>query len=367
MLDQILNHLRYLVACDTQNPPRAITAENRAISYCARVLKGAGCEVSIKDLGDGSVNLIATRGNARTLVNCHLDTVPADESWTIDPFKLVVDADRAIGLGACDIKGAASCMLAAIEESDGSVALLLTTDEEAGQSRCVRRFFGEGHRYERAVVAEPTGMRAVTEHRGLAAFEINFRGVAGHSSVMGADRRNAIHHATQWCSDALVLVSDPSLADVRLNIGMIKGGTKANVAASSASVVFGMRPPAGVDPETMMNKLMGLIQDPDLCALHTRFFAPGLTHSLGAEGILQDYCFERGEPVDFWTEAALFSQAGLSTVVIGPGNIKQAHAADEFVSLADLECGGECYKRIFSDPLETVLLIDSFAEANGVC
>jgi acetylornithine deacetylase len=366
MLGRVLTHLDRLVACDTQNPPRAITADHPAVTYCVGVLKAAGCSIALTDLGDGCVSLLATRGQARTIVNCHLDTVPADPSWTRDPFKLAVDADHAVGLGACDVKGAASCMMAAVEDSDGAVALLLTTDEEAGQSRCVREFLAQDLPYDRAVVAEPTGVRAVTKHRGLATYDLAFKGVAAHSSVIGADQRNAVHLATLWCADAIGLTRSAPYDDIRLNIGMIQGGTKANVAASSARVVFGMRPPPGMHPNDPAKVLAGLSPDPDSCVWKTRFAAPGLDENAGTDALLADYRLARGDPVDFWTEAALFGEAGLTTVVLGPGNIKQAHAADEFVPLDDLRRAAEAYKRVFSDPLDEADRAGTLAGAKGV-
>lgn len=366
MLGRVLTHLDRLVACDTQNPPRAITADHPAVTYCVGVLKAAGCTISLTDLGDGCISLLATRGQARTIVNCHLDTVPADPSWTKDPFKLAVEADQAVGLGACDVKGAASCMMAAVEDSDGAVALLLTTDEEAGQSRCVREFLKQGLPYDRAVVAEPTGVRAVTKHRGLATYDLSFKGVAAHSSVIGADQRNAVHLATLWCADAIGLTRTAPYDDIRLNIGMIQGGTKANVAASSAKVVFGMRPPPGMHPDVPAKALADLARDPDSCTWKARFAAPGLDENTGTDGLLSDYRLSRGDPVDFWTEAALFGEAGLTTVVLGPGNIKQAHAADEFVPLDDLRRAAEAYKRVFSDPLDAADRAGTLAGAKGV-
>lgn len=365
MLGRVLTHLDRLVACDTQNPPRTIGLDHPAIAYCVSVLKHCGCAISLTDHGEGCITLLATRGEARTVVNCHLDTVPADPSWTRDPFKLVVEGDDAVGLGACDVKGAAACMLAAVEESEGAVALLLTTDEEAGQSRCVREFLKQDLPYDRAVIAEPTGVKAVTKHRGLATYELAFRGVAAHSSVIGADQRNAVHHASLWCAKAIGLTESKPFDDIRLNIGMIEGGTKANVAASSAKVIFGMRPPPGMHPDVPAKALGDLVKDPENCAWKTRFAAPGLDETGGTPGLLSDYGFAKGDPVDFWTEAALFGEAGLATVVLGPGNIKQAHAADEFVPLDDLRRAAEAYKKVFSDPVDAADLAGTMSDAKG--
>jgi len=365
MLGRILTHLEFLVGCDTQNPPRLISKEHPVITYCADVLRGCGCSISIEDLGDGCVSLHATRGISRTLVNCHLDTVPADSSWSRDPFVLVIEADRAIGLGACDIKGAVACILTAAQESDGPLALLLTTDEEAGQSCCVRSFLRDSSFYERALVAEPTGGMAVRAHRGLATFELEFSGCAAHSSLIGVGMQSAVHQAARWCADALELAHDAPYNNIRLNIGVIEGGTKANVSASSARVVFGMRPPPGMDPEGPANALKSLIKDTDVCTWIQRFTAPSLDESSGSAGLLRDYGLEPADPVDFWTEAALFHEAGIATVVLGPGDISQAHAADEYVLLCDLESVYQSYKRVFSGTPESKICNAVVSEAQG--
>ncbi len=366
MLDRILTHLEYLVQCDTQNPPRTVTPEHQVIEYCAKVLSACGCIIEICDLGDGCVNMLATRGQARTIANCHLDTVPADQSWTRDPFTLGVENGLAFGLGACDIKGAAACMLTSAQESDGAMALLFTTDEEAGQSTCVRSFLNGSPVYDRAIVAEPTSGRAVCAHRGLATFELLFNGHAAHSSITDANEHNAIHLATQWCAEAIKLAKESPLDNIRLNIGVIQGGSKANVAASSAKVIFGMRPPAGMNPEQPISALRMLIKDQETCIWKSRFNAPSLSESSGTSSLVADYGFKLGSPVDFWTEAALFHEAGLSTVVLGPGSISQAHAANEFVAIDDLISVYKSYKQVFSDPLEVTHNITGALGSQGV-
>ena len=356
MLGRVLNHLEALVGCDTQNPPRTIDAEHRVFSYCAQVLRGCGCRVEIDDLGDGCVNLLATRGQTETILNCHLDTVPTSEAWTRDPFALEVESGRAYGLGACDIKGAAACMLSAAQESDGAMALLLTSDEEAGQSRCVRSFVERNTRYSQAIVAEPTHGKAVLAHRGVATFEIEFMGKAGHSSLGNGQTSNALHHASRWCARAIEWAPD----DLRFNIGVIQGGTKPNVSASSARVVFGMRPQAGQRVDELVDALHGLIEP--ACSYHwrDRFRAPALAPEQASRAMVESYGFDEGEPVDFWTEAALFARAGLATLVLGPGDIKQAHSADEFVELDELEPVCRVYQRVFGGSLVG-------GHMNGVC
>ena len=110
------------------------------MQYAAGQLQAAGFTTQFQDLGQGRVNLFAKRGTPKLLLNCHLDTVPVDPKWTLDPFTLTEAGDKVHGLGSCDIKGAAACMLTAVEATDHDVAVLFNTDEEAGHGDCIEHF-----------------------------------------------------------------------------------------------------------------------------------------------------------------------------------------------------------------------------------
>src|SRR4249920_496048 len=116
MLDNVLRHLQALVSFDTRNPPRAI-GTGGIFDYLRANL--SGFQITLTDHGAGAVSLLAVRGAPKRVFNVHLDTVPDSPQWTADPLKLRVTSDRAIGLGACDIKGAAACLLAAAEVARG--------------------------------------------------------------------------------------------------------------------------------------------------------------------------------------------------------------------------------------------------------
>ena len=344
-LDTILDDLEVLVSHDTRNPPRDLTAEAPLFSWLTARLPGF--ETEILDFGDGCLGFHARRGKTDTLFNVHLDTVPVASGWTAEPFKMARADDRAIGLGTCDIKGAAACLLSVAEATDAPMALLFTTDEEAGQSDAVHGFLKTDHPYKRVIVGEPTEAKAVTAHRGIISGEIQFEGRSGHASGGGA---SAVHAAAAFVTTAL---KEPWANEFRLNFGRIEGGVKPNMVAADCLVRFGFRGLPGEDTTSRLERLKALA-GPQLSSFQKRFEGPALPVAddavIGAQDDLTAWLVDRGiktgDPVHFWTEASLFAAAGYPATVLGPGNIAQAHAADEFVPYKDLEAAFGAYMRI---------------------
>lgn len=355
-LDTTLAHLRQLVSFDTRNPPRRITADG-VFAYLVGQLPGFDCELT--DLGNGSVNLLARRGRPNILFNFHIDTVPAAPSWETDPFELQVGRQCATGLGACDIKGAAACMLTAVAHSPGPVALLFSSDEEAGEGRCIRRFLESDYRFDGVVVAEPTAGKAVLAHRGIASARLRFTGHSGHASDNRAGSESAIHRAVRWAYRALqqANASDEryhNLSGLRFNIGQVSGGIKPNMIAAEAEMRCGARALPGRDSAAVLTRLAQLAEPHEIGSFEISFCGPALPATdsqyppAPALQLAQSLGLPVGEPVDFWTEAALFDAAGIPALVYGPGNIAQAHTAGEWVSLDELDKVTSEYMRILS-------------------
>ncbi|MGH8162701.1 MAG: M20/M25/M40 family metallo-hydrolase [Rhodanobacteraceae bacterium] len=379
-MNEILDHLRVLVGYDTRNPPRAIGREG-LFDYLRAQLHGFAFTQT--DHGAGAISLLAVRGTPRLLFNVHLDTVPDSLHWSANPFELRVREDRAIGLGACDIKGAAAALLTVANASKGDLALLFTTDEEANDARCVAGFLrknsllpsGEGgpkgrmrvrlkrdapiepsplSRGERGfravIVAEPTRCEAVLAHRGIASARVRFVGSAGHASGGNALDDNALHQVVRWASHAIEHVEAQAhqrfggLTGLRFNIGRIEGGIKANVIAPHADVLFGFRPLPSMDIDELLRVFRECALSSPVEFVETFRGSPlpsgdldlAEAKRLAARDLAEELGLPVGNAVDFWTEAALFSQAGYTTFVYGPGDISQAHAADEWIALDQL-------------------------------
>lgn len=362
MLDDVLRHLAALVAFDTRNPPRAIGTGGMFDYLCAQ-LPDFRC--SVTDHGAGAVSLLAVRGTPTRVFNVHLDTVPSSPAWSADPLTLRVQDDRAIGLGACDIKGAAAALIVAAQRSRGDAAFLFTTDEEANDARCIAAFLASDHCFREAIVAEPTRCEAVLAHRGIASVLMRFRGAAGHASGADALRANALHHVMRWGTQALSFVEGEAhrrfggLTGLRFNIGRVEGGIKANVIAPAAELRFGFRPLPSHDLDALHAQFRGFAQADALEEYTETFRGPPLPagdvadaedRRLAARDLADALGLPIGNAVDFWTEASLFSEAGLTALVYGPGDIAQAHTADEWVALEQLQRYCESVTQILDGP-----------------
>lgn len=358
LLESTLMHLEKLVSFDTRNPPRAIAASGGIFDYLRAQLPGF--DVEVIDHGAGAVSLYAVRGTPKILFNVHMDTVPDSPAWTASPFALRVEGERAIGLGACDIKGAAAALLAAANACEGDAAFLFSSDEEANDPRCIDAFLARKLPFDAVLVAEPTQCRAVLAHRGIASVSMRFAGRAGHASGRQSASDSALHQAVTWGHRALELVTAlegekfGGLSGLRFNIGRIEGGIKANMIAPSADLRFGFRPLPSMDFEVLLERFRTLAE-PGPAAFDETFRGPSLPSGdpalaedrrLAARDVADELNLEIGNAVDFWTEASLFSAAGYTAMVYGPGDIAQAHTADEWVALAELETYAQSVARI---------------------
>lgn len=359
MLPSILAHLKAMVAIDTQN--QSGNADATALfGYVQQYLSG----FKIQQTGNaehGNMTLHAYRGQPKVLINVHVDTVPAGNQWTSNPLALQVSEGRAIGLGACDIKGALACWLAAMEQSQANdAALLLCSDEESGGSRGIREFLTQPQQYELALIAEPTQCQAITAHRGYASAKLAFHSEAGHSSSARALHDNTIHQASRFLVQAQELAQrheqqkhhlHASLSGICLNAGRIEGGLKNNIIAEHTALSFGCRPLPGQSALGLLEELKMLPAGQAITHWQTLAADPALPadkNAPNADPMIQSLGLPIGEPVSFWTEAALFSASGIASAVYGPGDIAQAHTSDEWVALEQLEQVADSYLRLLN-------------------
>lgn len=299
----------------------------------------------------------ARYGAPRLLLNVHIDTVPANTGWTRDPFRAERDGERIHGLGTADIKGAAAAILTALDQvRPENVGILFSGDEERG-GQCVPAFLasGRGRGLETAIVCEPTVRAAGVRHRGVRAYRAHVRGRGGHSSAADRMPKPVVTMARLAVAldelGARYLDQGPDdMQGICTNVAALDGGVAFNVVPDQAWLSWSVRPPPGFDQAGFDAALAAAIaaidpgialevpiaNDPFACRDPDRFRALLGDHVTGFV------------PLQFWTEAAVLSAAGIDAVVLGPGDIAQAHAADEFVTAGDLAWAIELFHEVLA-------------------
>jgi acetylornithine deacetylase len=358
MLQDTLRHLESLVSFGTRHPPRNAGG---IFDYIRAQLPGF--RIDVADHGDGAISLLAVRGKPTRLFSVHLGTVPASGPWTSDPLRLRLTDGHAVGLGACGIKGAAAGLLAAAGATRGDAALLVTNEVETSDARGVAAFLGSGHAFHEVVVAAPTRCEAVLAHRGISSVTLRFKGDTAHGKDPDASGASAVHQAMRWGDRALAFARSEShrrfggLTGLRFNIGRIEGGSTTHEAAADAEVNFGFRALPSQDIDALHARFASFAGPGELGRYAETFRGPPLPagdiasaeeHRLAARDLADELGLPVGNAVDFWTEASLFSRAGMTALVFGPGDIAQARIADESVALEQLATATGHYMRLLA-------------------
>ena len=315
------------------------------------------------DEGHGGY-VYARWGRPSLIINAHVDTVPANAGWSRDPWSAAVVGDRLHGLGACDTKGAIAAAIVALDrERPKDVGLLFSGDEERGTAS-MRHFLRSPHRagVERAIVCEPTARTAGVRHRGVLAYRATTSGEGGHSS-----RADRMARPIATLARLAVLLDDfgkanagGGPADMRglcMNVAGLDGGVAFNVVPTRAALTWSLRPWPGFDRAAWDRTLAELVASVEratgariaveFVTDHAPFGEAGGSADPLLASLVTGFATEL-VGLDFWTEAALYQAAGMSAIVIGPGDIAQAHAADEYVTLADLDWAVDFFAHVYA-------------------
>jgi acetylornithine deacetylase len=273
------------------------------------------------------------------------------------------------GRGSCDVKaGLAAMMLALVElkrsgrQPPCDVWVVSAVDEEhsfRGVWELRKKLKASA-----AVVAEPTEMKMAVASKGCLRWRINATGKAAHSSKpqLGV---NAIEHMSlvilnlRAQSRDLALVQHPLLGSPTLNIGLIQGGTQVNVVPETCWIEVDRRLIPGEEPEQVFQQYSDLLtaiqgeQDINVFAeqpsvvdwpLETPEASSIVSHTSGA--LRSVGLYHRGIGVPFGSDASKLANVGIPSIILGPGSIDQAHTADEFVSLEQVQMAFEVYGEI---------------------
>ena len=348
---------------------------NSLINYCDEILKKLGA-TSFKTFDDEKkrVNLFATikskkpNGKKPVILSGHTDVVPVSKSWSTDPFKATIKDDKLFGRGSCDMKGFIACTLAyapiyAKENLNRDIHFSFTFDEETacqGAPLLIKELKNRGINDGICIVGEPTNMKIIDAHKGCYEYTTYFEGLAGHGSAPEKGV-NAVEYATRYISKLMDLreilkskvpknsVFDPPYTTI--GIGGISGGIARNVIADKCRVDWEMRPVIKEDGEFVHNELNEFVNKELLPEMKKIFPKSSIKKEIigeiiGFNKVSKSEACEfisnltgdnSREVVSFGTEAGLFQEIGISTVVCGPGSIEQAHIVDEFITLDQIK------------------------------
>ena len=359
-----------LVRCPSVNPGPGgacggFYGEANLVARLAKILEPWADEIVVDEVVRGRPNLIARFGGinpARSFAfEAHSDTVGVD-GMTVDPFGARVQEGKLYGRGACDTKGPMTAMLLAIlrhlaVRGRPPVAwyFISTCDEELG-GMGARKLMASGFRCDGMVVGEPTALVPVDRHKGALRFQINVCGRAAHSAYpeQGA---NAIHAAASLIRDLEGMVAGlcrdeftPEPGQPTFSTGTIQGGDQVNRIPDAASFEIDLRLPPGCPSgkiaETLEAARTKVTRErPGICVewIETQNYP---SFVLPADRPFRDLLAPiRGSggggfgAVRYATNAGFFP--GIDCVVFGPGSVAQAHTADEWIELAEIETAAD--------------------------
>lgn len=357
-----IDMLRRLVAFDTTSRDSNLALIDWVRSYLAEL--GVSARLVHDETGT-KANLFATLGPADRpgiVLSGHTDVVPVDDQdWTGDPFTLAERDGRLFGRGTCDMKGFLAVCLAHVPaflaaDLAWPVHLAFSYDEEVGclgVRRLLADLADQGLRPRGCVVGEPTGMRVITAHKGKVSFEVHVRGREGHSS-RPRQAVNAVEYAARliaFITDMATRLTDRDPAFeppvTTSHVGMIRGGVALNIVPRDCHFAFEFRTLPEVDGQALVDAVAAHAHSVLLPEMRQVWPGADITFTPlgGIPGLDTDPAADivrlaqaasganTTGKVAYGTEAGLFDRAGIPTVICGPGEIDQAHAADEFVSV----------------------------------
>jgi acetylornithine deacetylase len=371
LYDNSVQILKDLIAFKT------ISGEDNSslIDYCDDILKKLGA-TSFRTYDDEKkrVNLFATlkaknSNNKKPIIlSGHTDVVPVSKGWSSDPFTATIKGDKLYGRGSCDMKGFIACALAyapvySKSNLDRDIHFSFTFDEETacqGAPILIEELKKRGIKDGICIIGEPTNMKIIDAHKGCYEYTTYFKGLAGHSSAPHKGV-SAVEYASRYVNKLIELreklksrapknsIFDPPHST--LSIGGVFGGIAHNVIADKCHVNWETRPVVKED---------GVFLNQEIDKYANEVLLPEMKKVFPNASIEKDIIgeivgFDREDKseacelissltgdnsrqvVSFGTEAGLFQEIGISTVVCGPGSIDQAHKIDEFIVLNELK------------------------------
>lgn len=336
----------------------------------ARWMRRAGMAVEFVEYRDPEgilkVNVVGKkgRGTGGLALLGHSDVVPA-EGWSSDPFKLTARRDRLYGRGSADMKGSVACMLAAVDDFTAGrlkcpVYVVVTADEEidCAGARAVMKyshtFRSSNIRY--GIVGEPTLLDVVHAHKGSLKFEVTAKGRAAHSST--GRGVNANHKLIPFLNEIVklddelrtkpqYLNNDFAPPHATLNIVLSDDDTASNITAPESQATINCRPMPGQNWQPIIDRVRRLAKEHGVQVKIPKRLEPLATppDSRIVREALQIAGKRKPKTVPYGTDGMAFGKS-MEVVVMGPGNIQQAHTTNEWISRDQLYEGVEVFTQM---------------------
>jgi len=322
--------------------------------------------------------------NGGLVLSGHTDVVPVDgQDWSSDPFKAEIRGDKLYGRGSCDMKGFIACSLTVLPKAvklsnagklSRPLHLALSFDEEVGclgAPLILADIKARGITPEYCIVGEPTLMTMVVAHKGIAVYRCRVHGKSAHSSLTHKGV-NAISYASRLVGYVDALAEEISQRDDNdamfdvpfstMSVGTIQGGTATNIVPNLCEFTFDYRNLPHMTQEDIVAPIKTKIAELN-AQMQQRSPETGieLIQEEGVPAMNDDKNDElqaliaaltgddERHKVAYATEGGQFTNAGIPTIICGPGSIEQAHKADEFVALSEIErCDGFLQKLLES-------------------
>jgi len=355
--------LRDLVALPSVNPAflpndTERTGEERVASHLIDLARKHALEVSRQSVLPGRKNLLIRlkpvgKVKRRIILSPHLDVVPAEDSQ----FKPRVKNGYLHGRGACDTKGSVAAFFHALLElskqgkrpQQTEILFVGLVDEEHRQSGS--RILGErGPKGDLAIAGEPTQLQVVTAHKGNLWLCLETLGKAAHGATPHLGK-SAIHAMTRVTDlllteyvDQLKERKHPLLGHPSINVGLIRGGSQTNVVPERCSIEVDRRTIPGETEASVLAEIHRLLKKhrlPSTTIVESRGVPCPSLETDPDLPVVQQFLTaakrRKSQGVDYFTDASPIAMGGTPAIVFGPGNIAQAHSADEWIELKQLD------------------------------
>jgi acetylornithine deacetylase/succinyl-diaminopimelate desuccinylase-like protein len=367
--------LRELIALPSVNPAFLAPGdpcggELRIAKFLQATAAKAGLDVQLDRVAPGRFNVLirlapVPRTRQRILLAPHLDTVGGESPRL---FKPRLKNGRLFGRGACDTKGSVAAFLTAVlalarsgrrpQETEIIFAGLI--DEENGQMGS-RHLARRGPRAELAIVGEPTRLALVTAHKGGLWYELETIGQAAHGArpELGRNAVHAMARAVDLLETEYARLlrgrQHPLLGTATVNVGSIRGGVQPNIVPDRCVAQVDRRSLPGEFPDRVADEIVKLLKRRGIAVSIRALRAepcPAMEtdHHLPLVGELMNIVGQRKpRGVDYFCDAAVLATGGTPSVVFGPGDIAQAHTADEWIETRQVERAAALVERFLRD------------------